>query len=104
MDGIITELLRLEGAKRSALIEGNAPAYDEHVRAQLRLLDSATDLESAARKSPKDLDALSKLLRLNTALFRNLVSTSSLFLLNQIGYTSTGNMETRVGRRIAVEA
>jgi hypothetical protein len=104
MDGIIAELLRLEGAKKDALIKGNAPAYDEQVRAQLRLLDSAPDLESAARKSPGDLAALSSLLRLNTTLFRNLVSTSSLFLLNQIGYTSTGNMETHVGRRIAVRA
>jgi flagellin-like hook-associated protein FlgL len=62
MEGIFEALLRLEGAKHKALIQTDASAYEEHVRAQLRLLDSASisaaDLETAARKSPPCLPTL----------------------------------------------
>ncbi len=104
MDGIVQELLRLESAKKTALIEGNAPAYDESVRAQLHLLDAPNHLESAARTSPEDLAALASLLRFNTSLFLNLVSTSAVFAHNITGYSAGGKIEARIEARIAVEA
>jgi hypothetical protein len=108
MEGIFEALLRLEGAKHKALIQTDAPAYEEHVRAQLRLLDSASispsDLETAARKSTQTIGTLSRLIRLNTALFANLLTTSSVFALNQNQYTADGTMEAHVGNRIEVEA
>jgi hypothetical protein len=108
MEGIFEALLRLEGAKHKALIQTDASAYEEHVRAQLRLLDSASnsssDLENAARKSPQIIGTLSRLIRLNTALFANLLTTSSVFALNQNQYTADGSMEAHIGNRIEVEA
>src|SRR5262245_3654183 len=108
MEGLFEALLRLEGAKHKALIQTDAPAYEEHVRAQLRLLDSASispaDLEAAARKSPQALGTLARLIRLNTALFANLLTTSSVFALNQNQYTAAGTMEAQLGNRIEVEA
>jgi len=103
MDGIIETLLRLEGAKHKALIDGDAPAYDEHVRSQLHLLDSTPDFRAAARQSPHSIAALSKLIQHNTALFLNLLSTSPAFVFSQNGYTSNGTVETPVKNRIAVE-
>ena len=108
MEGIFEALLRLEGAKHKALIQTDASAYEEHVRAQLRLLDSASilpaDLETLARKSPQTLGTLSRLIRLNAALFANLLTTSSVFALNQNQYTARGTMEAQLGNRIEVEA
>jgi hypothetical protein len=108
MEGIFEALLRLEGAKHKALIQTDASAFEEHVRAQLRLLESSSispaDLETAARKSPQIIDTLSRLIRLNTALFANLFTTSSVFALNQNQYTANGTMEPQLGNRIGVEA
>jgi hypothetical protein len=104
MDGIVEELLRLEGAKNKALIACDARAYDEHVRAQLHLLDSASDLKAAAQKSPEALATLSKLIHHNTSLFLNLVSTSALFAMNQNCYSAKGDAQTHISARIAVEA
>src|SRR5262245_1632726 len=108
MEGIFEALLRLEGAKHKALIQTDASAFEEHVRAQLRLLDSASispvDLETAARKSPQTFNTLARLIRLNTALFANLFTTSSVFALNQNQYTADGRMEAQLGNRIEVDA
>ena len=108
MDGIVEELLRLEGEKNKALVEANAPAYDTSVRAQLHLLDSTPQdgLKAAARKSPEELAALSRLLQHNTALFQNLISTSPVFAMNPSGYKADGKTEAEalVAGRIAVEA
>jgi hypothetical protein len=105
MDGIVEALLRLEGAKHTALIKCDANAYDEHVRAQLHLLDSSSSdlLQGAARKSPQSVAALSKLVRHNTALFMNLVSTSPVFAISRNNYTSDGCANPQVSGRIAVE-
>ena len=107
MEGIFEALLRLEGAKHKALIQNDASAYEEYVRAQIRLLDSSSispaDLETAARMSPQILGTLSRLIRLNTALFANLFTTSSVFALNQNQYTANGTMEAQLGNRIEVE-
>ena len=104
MDGIVEALLRLEGAKHTALIQSDANAYDEHVRAQLHLLDSSAGFQDAARKSPQAVLALAKLLRHNTALFMNLVSTSPVFALSRNRYTANGSADPQIAGRIAVEA
>jgi hypothetical protein len=104
MDGIVETLLRLENAKSKALIEGNAPAYDESVRAQRHLLDSSHDLESDARTSPASLAELEKRIRLNTSLFLNLISTSAVFARNMTSYSASGTVEPPARTRIAVEA
>ena len=104
MQGIVQELLRLEGAKQKALLEGNAPAYDESVRAQLHALDSASDLTADARLSADNLNALAKMMRQNASLFLNLMSVSPVFLLTRAGYTANGSVETPAGGRIQVEA
>lgn len=105
MQGIVEEFLRLECAKQKALIESNAPAYDESVRAQLHFLDSNTSsLESDARQHPDQVKELAKVSRLNTALFWNLMSVSPAFDRSRTGYTARGSLETPVVRRIQVEA
>lgn len=105
MDGIVQELLRLERAKQKALIDGNAPAYDESVRAQLYCLDSHTsDLTTAARLFPNEFATLSGILRQNVALFWNLMRVSPVYEHTRGGYTVEGNIETQVGRRLEVQA
>ena len=105
MDRIVETLLRLEGAKHKALIECDAAAYESHVHTQLHLLDSGFDLRAEARKAPGAVTALSTLLRRNTALLLNLVSTSATFALSQqTGYTSAGTRQPSLEPRIAVEA
>jgi len=104
MDGIVEELLRLEGVKSEALINRNAPVYDESVREQLYLLDSSPNLAEQARLSSESLAKLAKLIRLNTALFLNLASSSAAFQLTQSAYTSTGRTDALVHSRFVVEA
>ena len=103
MLGIVQELLRLECAKENALIEGDAPAYDESVRAQLHALDSTTVLEADARQHPDQLRDLAKLVRRNIALFWNLMSVSPAFERSRTGYTSQGSVETRAVAQVKVE-
>ena len=103
MDGIVEALLRLEGVKHTALIEGNAPAYEESVSAQLHLLDSVPDMDPIARRTPDKLLALSLLIRHNIALFLNLASTSVAFSLSCTSYSSLGNPEAKLNRRIQVK-
>jgi hypothetical protein len=104
MEGILQELVRLECAKQKALIEGNAPVYEDSVRAQLHALDSTSSLETVARRYPDCLHSLAKLMRQNMVLFWNLMSVSPAFELSRVGYTSEGAIETQVGGRVQVEA
>jgi hypothetical protein len=104
MNGIVEELLRLERAKQKALIEGDAPAYDEAVRAQLHALDSTPNLEADARLASDELATLAKVIRLNAALFWNLMSVSPAFERSRSGYNARGTVETQVAGRIQVEA
>jgi len=104
MHGILEELLRLERAKQQALIEGNAPAYDESVRAQLHALESSPDLETDARLSPDKLAALARIIRLNIALFWNRMALSPVFELSRVRYTAQGTIETQTTCTIEVEA
>ena len=104
MDGLVEELLRLESAKHKALVEIDAPAYDAHVRKQLRLLsfsrkpvDDTTSLER--------LLALSQLITLNTRLLDNLASTSPLFAFSKNGSTAAGRISIpATSRRVSGEA
>lgn len=104
MDGLVHELLRLEGAKHKALVEIDATAYDANVREQMRLIavsktstDSVSDVE--------ELLTLSQLITLNTRLLQNLVSTTPLFAFSKNGYSSNGHMAApAISQRVAVEA
>src|SRR5215467_9588486 len=104
MHGILEELLRLERAKQQALIEGNAPVYDESVRAQLHVLESNLDLETDARLFPDKLATLGRIIRLNAALFWNRMAVSPVFERSRVRYTAQGTIETRTGCSIEVEA
>lgn len=102
MDGLVKELLRLESAKHKALVEIDAPAYDAHVRKQLRLLSRkpADDTTSVER-----LLALSQLITLNTRLLDNLVSTSPLFAFGRNGSTAAGRISIpATPRRVSGDA
>ncbi len=100
MDGLVSELLRLEGAKHKALVEIDAPAYDECVRQQLQVLaivpTGEVDLER--------LLALSQLIQLNKHLLQNLVSTTPWFAFSENGYTANGSVKAASNRRVTVEA
>lgn len=104
MDGLVKELLRLEGAKHKALIEIDAPAYDANVRKQLRLIAIARN--STGRVSDlQRLLALSQLITLNTRLLQNLISTSPLFAFSKNSYTAKGGLSIpAISRRVSVEA
>ena len=104
MDGLVEELLRLESAKHKALVEIDAPAYDAHVRKQLRLL-SLTRKPADDSTSVERLLALSQLITLNTRLLDNLVSTSPLFAFSKNGSTMAGHISIPVTpRRVSGDA
>jgi hypothetical protein len=105
MDGLVEELLRLEGAKHKALVEIDETAYDATVRAQLRLL-SATRNSSVKVSSVERLLALSQLITLNTRLLQNLISTTPWFAFNQNGYTAKGRVRAAAANnsRVSVKA
>ena len=76
MDGTVEAVLRLDDAKRKALVDFDASAYDDHLRAQLRLLETSTPAAIAAQSSSADILALAKLIRLNSLLYHNPLSIS----------------------------
>lgn len=94
MDGTVQAVLRLEDAKRKALVEFDSSSYDEHVRAQLRLLGSTSAATLAAESSPADIFQLAKLVRLNSSLYRNLLSISPWIAQPQHAYTAGGQLAT----------
>ena len=104
MDGLVEELLRLESAKREALVLIDAAAYEASVREQMRLLTVCRD--SCKKVSNLDqLLSLSQLITLNTRLLQNLISTNPRFAFNHNGYNAQGNMSApAVSRRVSVEA
>ena len=104
MDGLVEELLRLEGAKHKALIEIDASAYDASVREQLRLV-SASKITADSVASVERLLALSQLITLNSRLLQNLVSTTPWFAFSQNGYTPDGQVTAPAGSRgVVLEA
>ena len=75
MDGLIEELLRLEGAKHRALVEIDTFAYYENARQQTLLISQA-DSTSAVPSDIKPLLALSQLITLNERLLEDILSVS----------------------------
>jgi len=105
MDGLVEELLRLEGVKHKALVEIDAASYDAIVREQMRLLAISRKTASSKATDVRRLLALSQLITLNTRLLHNLVSTSPLFAFNKNGYTAKGRASMpAISRRVSVEA
>jgi hypothetical protein len=103
MAGIVEQLLELETAKHRALLRCDAPVYESHVRAQVELLNAGHDLRAAAREVPEQVSILAKLVRLNTALVVNFVSSSPIPLLTLSEYTSAGALDNRPAPRFSVE-
>lgn len=79
MDGLLEALLRLEDAKHKALIEFDAPAYEEQVRQQRRLLSEASAVLPDAALSPDRLLVLAQLIQLNSQLLQNLALINPVF-------------------------
>jgi hypothetical protein len=105
MDGLVEELLRLESAKHTALVEIDASAYDSHVQTQLRLISISREPVDNTTTNVERLLALSQLITLNTRLLQNLVSTSPLFAFSKNGYTANGRISIpATPRRVSVEA
>ena len=104
MDGLVEELLRLEGAKHKALVEIDASAYDASVRTQLRLL-SVSKQSDAKVSNVERLLSLSQLITLNTRLLQNLISTTPWFAFSKNNYTADGRVSTpSTSGRVSVEA
>ena len=103
MDGLVTELLRLEDAKHKALVSIDAPAYDDNVRKQMELLavSGAGRLDRTAEV--EGLLALSQLITLNSRLLQNLVSTTPWFAFSGNGYSATGRVAAQTSGRVSVE-
>jgi hypothetical protein len=81
MDGILEELLRLEGSKRRALIDLNAAEYEISVRQQTRLIEDP-GISTEARNWPDKLLTFSKLAELNANLYSNLMMTPACSVRN----------------------
>ena len=75
MDGILEELLRLEGVKNRALIDLDPAAYEDSVQKQIGLINDP-GISEAARTGKETLAAISKLSNFNTSLFENLLPTA----------------------------
>lgn len=90
MDGILEELLRLEKAKNHALIHLDPSEYDRAVQEQLVLIEDPRIREEAL-SGTRQLRAFSKLARINSGLFHNLLSTSP-WLASALGYTGRGRL------------
>jgi hypothetical protein len=104
MDGVLDQLLSLEDAKRRALIEFDSFAYSEHVQAQNRIIADRSFPGVISPDSTSKLQELSELLRLNSALYQNLLSISPWIALARNGYTPEGQVAPASGpARFAVE-
>ena len=104
MDGLVEKLLRLESAKKKALVSIDAPTYDSSIREQLRLLDAAKG-SFAKTSSIEGLLILSQLITVNTRLLKNLLSTTPLVHLSAHYYTAEGRLSAQpTSGRVSVEA
>jgi len=89
MDGILEELLRLENVKHHALMTLNSEVYEDSVLQQNSLIDKP-GFSYADRSGTAYLLAFSKLARLNTSLYENLLSTAPWVDMAQSGYSDQG--------------
>ena len=103
MDGIIEELLRLEDAKHHALVGLNSEAYEASVQKQVRLLDDP-GISAAARAGSDKLLAFSKIARINTSLYENLLATAPGILTPSRSYTGQGHISEPLTRGFSAEA
>src|SRR4051812_36141462 len=92
MDGILEELLRLEGVKNRALIDLDPAAYEDSVQKQIGLINDP-GISEAARTGKETLAAISKLSNFNTSLYENLLATAPWILGASRNYTGQGRIE-----------
>ena len=92
MDGILEELLRLEGVKNRALIDLDAAVYEDSVQKQIGLINDP-GISEAAHASRETLVAISKLSHFNTSLYENLLATAPWILAASRSYTGQGQIE-----------
>jgi hypothetical protein len=91
MDGILEELLRLEGAKKHALIALDSEAYETSVQKQTCLIDDPR-LAVAARTGSTQLLAFSRLANINAELYDNLLATAPWITVASRSYTGDGHI------------
>jgi len=91
MDGILEELLRLEGVKNRALIDLDPAVYEDSVQKQVGLINEPGILE-AARTGTDKLLAISQLNSFNTTLYENLLATAPWILAASRSYTGEGQI------------
>jgi hypothetical protein len=91
MDGILEELLRLEGVKNRALIELDPAAYEDSVQKQIGLINDP-GISEAARTGKDTLAAISKLSNFNTTLYENLLATAPWILAASRSYNGQGQI------------
>jgi len=91
MDGILEELLRLEGVKNRALIDLDPATYEDSVQKQIGLINEP-GISEAAHTGRETLVAISKLSNFNTSLYENLVATAPWILAASRSYTDQGQI------------
>ncbi len=98
---LLERLLELESAKKEALLEFDANAY-ETASAEQALLVSQGTLEKS-ELSRERVVALAQKTRLNFALLLNLISISPSFASMQQSYTADGVRENSLKRHVVVQ-
>jgi len=91
MDGILEELLRLEGVKNRALIDVDPAVYEDSVQKQIGLINDP-GISEAARSGTDTLLAISRLNSFNTTLYENLLATAPWILAASRSYTGQGQI------------
>ena len=91
MDGILEELLRLEGVKNRALIDLDPDVYEDSVQKQIGLINDP-GISEAARTGADKLLAISRLSSFNTTLYENLLATAPWILAPSRSYTGEGQI------------
>jgi len=89
MEGILEELLRLENVKHHALLTLNSEVYEGSVSQQNSLIDN-TGFSAADKSGSVNLLAFSKLARLNSSLYENLLSTAPWVEMARRSYSDQG--------------
>jgi hypothetical protein len=95
---VLEQLLHLEGKKHRALLSCDSAGYEDHVTAQLRVMQDCSDFAAEAKSSPGELELLSRLVRLNTVLLLNHFIASPVSPLNVLAgaaYDSSGSAASR---------
>jgi hypothetical protein len=92
MDGILEELLRLEGLKNRALIDLTPEVYEDSVQKQICLINDP-GISEAAHSDTEKILALGRLTSLNTGLYENLLATAPWIPAASPSYTGQGQIE-----------